>query len=189
MPLVTSYKHALYTANKTHLYLDLGATRHFSGIKSDFTQLKHWSEPEVVHVANGQTTEAISYGIIQLQTSHRKQQFKNVQYVPGFGNTRLISIWELNKSGISVEFENYIAIATIACIGETFFRAIAYEGLYTLESHPKAEHAKNTQNTQNGPQNDTSPANDTSLTYDKGESKEWKILHYRLGHVSYKRIN
>ena len=104
-----------------------------------------------------------------MQTSYGKQQFKNVWYVPGFGNTRLISVWELNKSGISVEFENYIAIATIACIGETFFRAIAYEGLYTLESHPKAEHAKTAQNDpQNGPQNDTSPANDTSPTYDKG---------------------
>jgi hypothetical protein len=72
-----------------------------------------------------------------------------------------------------------------------FFRAIAYEGLYTLESHPKAEHAKtmqNTQNMQNGPQNDTSPANDTSPTYNKGESEDWKILHRRLSHVSYKRI-
>jgi hypothetical protein len=37
MPLVISYKYALYTTNKTHLYLNLGATRHFSGIKSDFT--------------------------------------------------------------------------------------------------------------------------------------------------------
>jgi len=37
MPLVTSHKHALYTANKTHLYLDLGATRHFSSLKLDFT--------------------------------------------------------------------------------------------------------------------------------------------------------
>jgi hypothetical protein len=41
MPLIISHKHALYTANKTYLYLDLGATRHFSSIKSDFTQLKH----------------------------------------------------------------------------------------------------------------------------------------------------
>ena len=38
---VTSHEHALHTANKTHSYLDLGATRHFSGLKSDFTQLKH----------------------------------------------------------------------------------------------------------------------------------------------------
>jgi len=44
-------------------------------------------------------------------------------------------------------------------------------------------------NPQNGPQNDTSPANDTLLTYNKGESEEWKILHCRLGYVSYKRIN
>ena len=35
---------------------------------------------------------------------------------------------------------------------------------------------------------DTSPANNTLLTYNEGESEDWKILHCRLGHVSYKRI-
>jgi hypothetical protein len=49
--------------------------------------------------------------------------------------------------------------------------------------HPKAEHAKTTQN-----DTDTLPANDISPTYDEGESEDWKILHRRLGHVSYKRI-
>jgi len=37
-------------------------------------------------------------------------------------------------------------------------------------------------------QNDTLPANDITLTYDVGESEDWKILHRRLGYVSYKRI-
>jgi hypothetical protein len=37
-------------------------------------------------------------------------------------------------------------------------------------------------------QNDTLPANNTSLTYNKGESEDWKILHRRLGYISYKRI-
>jgi hypothetical protein len=37
MLLVIGHEHALHTTNKTHLYLDLGATRHFSGIKLDFT--------------------------------------------------------------------------------------------------------------------------------------------------------
>ena len=188
MPSVTSHEYALRTVNKVQSYLDSGATRHFSGIKSDFTQLKHWSEPEVVHVANGQTTEAIGYGIIQLQTSYGKRQFNNAQYVPDFGNSRLISVQELNKSGILVEFDNCITTA-ITVDGETFFRAVAYEGLYTLELI-STDYAKTAQNDpQNGLQNDTLPANDTSPTYDKGESEEWKILHRRLGHVSYKRIN
>jgi hypothetical protein len=48
---------------------------------------------------------------------------------------------------------------------------------------------QNTQNSlQNNMQNDTLLANDISLTYDKGESEDWKILHYRLGYMSYKRI-
>jgi len=74
-----------------------------------------------------------------------------------------------------VQFENCIATAIVVSIGETFFRAVAYKGLYTLESIP-TKHAKNTQNAQNnpqnGPQNDTSPANDTSPTYDKGKSED-----------------
>ena len=41
MPSVTSHEYALRTINKVQLYLDSGATRHFSSIKSDFTQLKH----------------------------------------------------------------------------------------------------------------------------------------------------
>jgi hypothetical protein len=48
-----------------------------------------------------------------------------------------------------------------------FFWAIAYKGLYTLELHPKVEHAKITQN-----DTDTSPANDILPTYNKGESKD-----------------
>ena len=41
---------------------------------------------------------------------------------------------------------------------------------------------------QNNMQNDTLPANDISPTYDKGESEDQKILHRRLGYISYKRI-
>jgi hypothetical protein len=34
---VTSHEYALRTVNKVQSYLDSGATRHFNGIKSDFT--------------------------------------------------------------------------------------------------------------------------------------------------------
>ena len=37
IPSVTSYKHALHTTNKTHLYLNSRATRYFSSLKLDFT--------------------------------------------------------------------------------------------------------------------------------------------------------
>ena len=36
--------------------------------------------------------------------------------------------------------------------------------------------------------NDTLPANDTLPTYNKGESEDQKILHCKLGYISYKRI-
>ena len=46
--------------------LDSGATRHFSGIRSDFKTLKHWLNPEPVFVANSGTSEAIGIGLIEL---------------------------------------------------------------------------------------------------------------------------
>ena len=53
-----------------------------------------------------------------------------------------------------------------------FFRAVVYEGLYILELI-LINYAKIAQNNpQNGLQNDTLPANDILLTYNKGESEE-----------------
>ena len=46
--------------------LDSGATRHFSGIRSDFKTLKHWLNLEPVFVANSGTSEAIGIGSIKL---------------------------------------------------------------------------------------------------------------------------
>ena len=57
-------------------------------------------------------------------------------YAPDFGKTRLISIWELNKSGISVTFKSKQAIACDDDSGKELFRCIGNDGLYTLESTP-----------------------------------------------------
>jgi hypothetical protein len=113
-----------------------------------------------------------------LQTSHGKRQFKNVWYVLNFGNTRLISVWELNKSGILVKFENCVAIALVVFTGETFFRAVAYEGLYTLELVLKGslEHAKESHDSQpkdKSKDTDTLPANLGNISNDiRGEESK-----------------
>ena len=44
-PVITNVDFALHTNTKVQSILDSGASRHFSGIKSDFKQLKHWAEP------------------------------------------------------------------------------------------------------------------------------------------------
>ena len=116
--------------------LDSGATRHCSGIRSDFKSLKHWLNPEPVFVANSGTSEAIGIGSIELQTSHGPVTFNNVWYAPDFGKTRLISIWELNKSGISVTFKNKQAIACNEDTGKELFRCNGQDGLYTLKLTP-----------------------------------------------------
>ena len=42
MPALSENEHALYSCtNSTTIMLDSGATRHFSGIRSDFENLKH----------------------------------------------------------------------------------------------------------------------------------------------------
>jgi hypothetical protein len=58
-----------------------------------------------------------------------------VWYAPDFGKTRLISIWELNKSGVSVTFKNKQAIARDDT-GKELFRCNGQDGLYTLELIP-----------------------------------------------------
>ena len=40
-PVITNVDFALHTNTKVQSILDSGASRHFSGIKSDFKQLKH----------------------------------------------------------------------------------------------------------------------------------------------------
>ena len=87
-PVLTQAHHATGAQS----ILDSGATRHFSGIRSDFKTLKHWLNPEPVFVANSGKSEAIGVGSIELQTSHGLVTFDNVWYAPDFGKTRLISI-------------------------------------------------------------------------------------------------
>ena len=78
-PAVTNHEFALRTKSETiQSVLDTGATRHFTGIKSDINQLKRWSKPEIVYVANGSTTKAISYRTMELPISHGTLLLHNI---------------------------------------------------------------------------------------------------------------
>ena len=117
-PVLTQAHHT----TRAQSILDSGATRHFSGIRSDFKTLKLWLNPEPVFVANSGKSEAIGIGSIELQTSHGPVTFDNVWYAPDFGKTRLISIWELSKSGVSITFKNKQAITYNKDTGKELFR-------------------------------------------------------------------
>ena len=135
MPALSENEHALHSCtNSTTTMLDSGATRHFSGIRSDFQNLKHQYNLKTVHITNGQQVESIRYRSTYLNITSRKAKFDNVWYVLSFGNTRLLSIWELNKSRTSVVFKKGIAIIYNNKTNKVLFKAIRQNGLYLLDS-------------------------------------------------------
>ena len=183
---MTNHEFALRTKSETiQSVLDTGATRHFTGIKSDINQLKRWSKPEIVYVANGGTTKAIGYGTMELPISHGTLLLYNVWYIPEFKGTRLISIWELNKAGISVNFDDRIATRTTKSTGKVVFKSYRHEGLYTLESTTQNRAFQAALESRDQDQDQGAKDNDVR---GGSESEDWQLLHRRLGHIAYKRI-
>jgi len=79
MLALSENEHALHSCtNSTTIMLDSRATRHFSGIRSDFENLKHWYNPKTVYIANGQQVESIRYRSTYLDIISRKAKFDNV---------------------------------------------------------------------------------------------------------------
>jgi hypothetical protein len=68
--------------------LDSDASRHFTGILSDFVTLKRWSTERSVRIANGSLIPAIGHGVVQLPGL----QLHDVWFVPQFKTTRLVLV-------------------------------------------------------------------------------------------------
>ena len=59
-------EYAMSSSASAEWTLDSGASKHFTGIQSDFTQLKRWNTPKRVRIANRSTVEATGYGTISV---------------------------------------------------------------------------------------------------------------------------
>ena len=93
---------ALLATPLTVWALDSGASKHFTGVLSDLTNLKRWNSERSVRIANGTIVPAVGYGCVQLGGL----LLKEVWYVPQFKTTRLISVRTLMKSGYQVIFDD-----------------------------------------------------------------------------------
>ena len=58
--------------------LDLRATGHFSRIRTDFKNLKHWYNPKTIYIINRQQVKSIRYRLIYLDITSKKAKFNNV---------------------------------------------------------------------------------------------------------------
>jgi hypothetical protein len=107
--------------------LDSRATKHFTGIKSDIQQLKRWSEPWTVRIANGVTVEAKGYGIVSLG----QLLLLEVWYVPAFKSLRLLFVKSLALVGYFIVFEG----DTATCLkhGDVVFEARINQGSYIVK--------------------------------------------------------
>jgi hypothetical protein len=62
--------HALHASAAAPLsILDSGATKHFTGYKSDFTTFTTWAQPRPIHIADGKEAYAIGCGTISLKSA------------------------------------------------------------------------------------------------------------------------
>ena len=121
--------------------LDSGASKHFSGVKSDFIQLKRWSTNRTVRIANNTTVFAEGYGTVKVAD----YQLKDVWYVPQFKSTRLLSVKALAQEGCTALFESDHAIcrrgetvlfeATIS--GRSYIVTDTAGAFYTAQIPPK----------------------------------------------------
>ena len=107
--------------------LDSGATKHFTGIKSDIQQMKRWNKPRTVRIANGVTVTAEGYSTVRLG----QLDLAEVWYMPAFNNLRLLSVKSLALNGYAIVFEG----DTATCLkhGDVVFEACINQGTYIVE--------------------------------------------------------
>lgn len=112
--------------------LDSGASKHFSGTLSDFTQLKRWALNRAVRIANNATVPAEGHGI----ASVGDLQLKDVWFVPQFKSMRLLSVRKLAQEGYTILFEGDQAICKKGNM--VLFKATARNGTYAVIDTPGA---------------------------------------------------
>lgn len=171
--------------------LDSGASKHFSGVQSDFTHLKRWQTPNKVVTADGTAVDAIGYQDQVWITSQGELRLREVWYVPSFEAVRLISIPQLMEDGISVIFKRGRAIGiTNDGNGEVIFTVPknSRDNLFMLDQ------CQNVSNTVAYPANiapdaptRTRSSTELSEAVDPEETL-WELMHRRLGHINYNAL-
>ncbi|KAI1002416.1 hypothetical protein K3495_g5784 [Podosphaera aphanis] len=162
----------LTRSNNPLTIVDSGASKHFSGVKTDFTSLKRWNEPKTVQIANGNIVQCEGYGTISFTTNGKKVDLKEIWFVPDFGNMRLLSVWAFNRRGIDVIFSKYLC--RIKRGNQVLFEAHGEDGVYKVptKSIPSAM-----------------PVTELNTTPKPKPETELDILYRRLGHINYKDVD
>ena len=165
--------------------LDSGASKHFSGVKSDFPQIKRWQSPRKVVTADGTSVDALGYSDQVWTTPQGELRLNEVWYVPSFGGVRLISIPQLIDNSISITFKRGKAIGIEDNgDGKIIFSVSrnATDNLFTLDKY-YAVSALETSITDNV--HNLEHAHRDFTDQPDPEEDHWELMHRRLGHINY----
>ncbi len=177
----TCIDQALVSQANVEWILDSGATRHFTGVRSDITNLKRWNEPKQVTTASDQVVEAVGYGTVRLG----KLELSEVWFVPRFKTIRLISVNQLVKSGYELTFTQRGVTATTfhPVTGQKVevFKGNDKRGLHYVAGPENTALISTDSEVRNTPVSfrEHYPSNSESLA---------ELWHRRLGHTNYTNL-
>lgn len=171
--------------------LDSGASQHFSGVQSDFPQLKRWSNPKKVITADGTEVDAIGHSTLHWRSESGVLTLKEVWYVPAFTGTRLVSIQQLNDDGISVLFDEGYAIGKQKEPHNNIVFMVPKsntENLFLLDGEWDASHHSLNVGVTSSDVEPRGPSSTDISEQVNVEENKWDLLHRRMGHISYKSL-
>ncbi|KAI0999284.1 hypothetical protein K3495_g8913 [Podosphaera aphanis] len=205
LPCVTTRSYS--ASSRTLTIIDSGATEHFSGVRSDFNQMKRWNSPRAVTVANGKEVICEGYGTVIIKTHLQTLELSNVWFVPEFGNVRLISVWRLNDSDIEARFSKHNC--HLWKNDKKIMSVSGCNGLYEIQEAPNSTALSGTtiptSTDSDSPlmqesslklqklTNDVSSSLDISTQHRNrrtipNDASIWNLYHRRLGHINFRDI-
>jgi hypothetical protein len=154
--------------------LDTGASSHITGNRHIFSAYRAYAPGEhLVRTANNQVVSAAGVGTVPIRLGRRTFLLRSVLHVPDCGNNNLLSILQLLRKGMKINFDEEKATLTVNCcnVGTAHVR----NDLFILRCDDSA----------------SIPANPVVFaTYafasisTRPDNKDILLWHARLGHLS-----
>jgi hypothetical protein len=96
--------------------LDTGASSHITGNRHLFSAYRAYAPGEhLVRTANNQVVSAAGVGTVPIRLGRRTFLLRSVLHVPDCGNNNLLSILQLLRKGMKINFDEEKATLTVNC--------------------------------------------------------------------------
>jgi transposase InsO family protein len=150
--------------------LDTGASSHITGNRQLFSSYKAYSPGEhLVRTASNQVVSAAGVGTVPIHLGRRTFLLRSVLHVPACGNNSLLSILQLIRKRMKINFEEDKATLTFNC--RTVGTAYVKKDLFVLRCNDESATT------------DDYPVVFAAISA-RQNSKDILLWHARLGHLS-----